>query len=330
MMQAAIKNFANQFSFTPNIVNADRLVKKDKFILCGMGGSHLAGDILKDVQPDLRLHIHRSYGLPAWNQSELQNSLIIASSYSGNTEEVVLAYDEARKLGLDLVVVAVGGALIDKAHADNIPYIQMPDTGIQPRSALGYSFLSLLKILDQTDLLTQAKELAITLSPMSLELVGQSLARKLKNKIPVIYVSDNNYSVGYNWKIKFNETGKIPAFYNVVPELNHNEMTGFDPVQPDGESISLLVQALSDKFYFVLIKDVADHPRILKRLEILEKLYLARGLSVEVLEMFGTSRMEKIFNSLLLADWTAVHTALIYNLESEQVPMVEEFKKLMK
>ncbi len=321
MMQDAIRDFAKQFLFLPEIVNEDKLIQKNKFVVCGMGGSHLAGDVLKDVVPELEIYIHRMYGLPNWRDEELEQSLIIASSYSGNTEEVIDAYDKAQEKGLALCVIAVGGKLIEKAKQDGVPYIQMPDTGIQPRSALGYSFLSLLKMIGQEDMLKEAGELASVLQPEKLEAEGKALADRIIGKVPVIYTSDQYYSMAYNWKIKFNETGKIPAFYNVLPELNHNEMTGYDVQESSKE--------LSSCFYFIFLKNEDDHPRVQKRMEILEQLYTDRGLSVEVITVSGANKAEKIFSSLLLADWTAVNTAENYGLEAEQVPMVEEFKKLM-
>lgn len=118
-----------------------------------------------------------------------------------------------------------------------------------------------------------------------------------------------------------NETGKIPAFYNVFPELNHNEMTGFDVIDS--------TQGLSHNMKFVFLKDRDDHERIQKRMEIAERLLEERGFEVIVLEVSGEKVCEKLFRSLLLADWVALHTARLYGTESEQVPMIEEFKKLM-
>jgi glucose/mannose-6-phosphate isomerase len=131
-----------------------------------------------------------------------------------------------------------------------------------------------------------------------------------------------NHGIARNWKIKFNETGKIPAFYNSLPELNHNEMTGFDVADAS--------RALSEHFYFLILKDPEDNPRIHKRMEILEKLYADRGLSVETITLEGDAAFYKAAVALMIADWAAFYTAEGYGLESEQVPMVEEFKKLIK
>ena len=322
MMKQAIENFAKQFAWQPQIDNEDKLMRQEKIIICGMGGSHLAADILKDIRPDLRIRVHRSYGLPQWSLPELKKSLIILSSYSGNTEEVLDAYQAAKKSGLAMAVISVGGKLIDLAQSDGVAFVRMPDTGIQPRLALGFSFLGLLKLLGLEELQAQAKELSGVLEPKKLAALGQEMAEKIYQKVPVVYSSENNYSVAYNWKIKLNETGKIPAFYNLLPELNHNEMNGFD--------VKDSIRDLASVFCFIFLKDSDDHPRIAKRFEVLQKLYKDRRLSVMEMKLEGANRLEKIFSSLLLADWTAYYIADKYGLESEQVPMVEEFKKMIK
>ena len=322
MMRDAIQNFAAQFTFQPKLENAHRLPKYRQYILLGMGGSHLAADLALVTRPDLPLVIHSDYGLPALPAKELKSSLVIASSYSGNTEEALDGFDEARKKRLPAVAIAVSGELITQAKKYRAPYILLPDTGIQPRSALGFSIMALMKVMNEEQELKRLHRLAKTLKPATLEAAGQALAERLKHSIPVIYSSRRNQSLAYNWKIKFNETGKVPAFYNVLPELNHNEMTGFD-VRPAS-------RPLSEHFYFLFLRDTADHPRVQKRMRIIDGLYRDRGLRVEVIPLAGKNVYEKIFRSLLLADWAAVHTAALNELESEQVPMVEEFKRLMK
>ena len=315
-------DFPKQFTFEPQVENAERLPKANGFVVGGMGGSHLAADLAKMISPALPLTIHSDYGLPALPEAALKQSLIIASSYSGNTEEVIDGLKAAKKKKLPIVCIAVGGELIALAKKMNLPYIQMPNTGIQPRSALGFSLRALLKVFGDEKNLRLSKQLAKTLKPDQIEKAGKALAERLKNSVPVIYSSTANRAIAYNWKIKLNETGKIPAFYNVLPELNHNEMNGFD-VKPSSRQ-------LSEHLYFLLLSDAADHPRNKKRMNILEQLYRDRGLRVERLALTGKNIFEKIFNSLLLADWTAVASADLYGLESEQVPMIEEFKKLMK
>ncbi|MDP3741509.1 MAG: bifunctional phosphoglucose/phosphomannose isomerase [bacterium] len=345
MMNDAIKNFAKQFKYRPKI-QGGKIKKYKKFVIAGMGGSHLAAGILKTIKPELDITIHRDYGLPKIGDLSRPSAtlsrpgegkgrgrtLVIASSYSGNTEETISAFEEAVKFELPIAAIAIGGKLLELAKKYDVPYVQMPDTGIQPRSALGFSLLALLKVMKQNDLLKEVRGLAGILSPLQFEEQGKALAQKLKNKVPVIYASAKNYSLAYNWKIKFNETGKIPAFYNTFPELNHNEMTGFDPVKSREAglpSAEFNRASLQDKFHIIMLKDSHDHPQIQKRMEVIAKLFQDRGLPVEILELRGGSKLEQIFSSLILADWTAFYTAEGYGLESEQVPMVEEFKRLI-
>ncbi|MFA4975295.1 MAG: bifunctional phosphoglucose/phosphomannose isomerase [Candidatus Paceibacterota bacterium] len=320
-MYESIKNFNKQFLYEPEIKNYENLVKKSSFIVVGMGGSALAPLLLKTWKLKIDIIIHRDYGLPEFLDEELKNKLIILSSYSGNTEEVISAFKEAKNKNLNMCIISTGGKLLSLAKENNIPYIELPNMGIQPRMALGLSIKAFLKFIGEEEELKKIGELATTLNPSDYENDGKALAERMKNCIPIIYSSNNNSSIIYNWKIKLNETGKIPAFYNVFPELNHNEMTGFD--------IKDSTKVLSSKFYFIILKDNKDNPEIFKRIEILGKLLKDRNFQVEIIELNGKDTWYKIFSSLLLADWTAYYTALEYGLEPEQVPMVEELKKLI-
>ncbi len=263
-MQDAILNFPKQFHWRPKIENGP-LKKYKKFVVAGMGGSHLAGDIIKSLRPELDIVVHSDYGLPIGlppflipstslradkegekgefssptpsssppraggenKRSQRRGVLVIASSYSGNTEETIDAFEKAVAENLPVAAIAIGGKLLELAKKHSVPYIQLPDTGIQPRSALGFSMMAMLKLMKQNELLKAARELSQIVRPHNLEQSGKTLAERLKNFVPVIYSSTRNAAVAYNWKIKLNETGKIPAFYNIFPELNHNEMTGF-------------------------------------------------------------------------------------------------------
>ncbi len=319
-MEEAIKNFAKQFEWKPEIQNAGAFRTAQRLVLAGMGGSHLAADLLTAYDPNIAVHVHRDYGVPAVG-GDLKEVLFVASSYSGNTEETLDFAREALRLKRNLALVAVGGKLIDFARKNKLPYIVLPDTGIQPRSALGFSITALATFLGDTKMRSELSTLSTKLEPAALRAAGESLAKTLLGFIPVIYSSARNQGVAYNWKIKFNETGKSPAFYNVFPELNHNEMTGFD-VTPS-------TAALSEKFHFIFLTDAADHPQIQKRMAVCRKLYENRGLPVTAVPLSGATVFEKIFNSLLLADWVAFHTALSYGVSPDGVPMVEEFKKLI-
>jgi glucose/mannose-6-phosphate isomerase len=320
-MYEIIKNFNKQFEYEPQIEGSLSFEGVKNFIAFGMGGSHLAADILNSYDPSFGILVHKNYGLPSLPEEILKQSLIILNSYSGNTEEVIDSFNLALEKKLKMVSITYNGKLLELSKQYNIPFIKLPEPKIQPRLVLGFHTKALLKILNREKELKEISKLAYILKPEEFEEQGRDLSRKIKDKIPVIYASEKNQAIAYIWKIKFNETSKIPAFYNVFPELNHNEMTGFD--------IKEVTKNLSQNFIFLILFDDEDHPKIQKRMTILKNLYEERGLKVEILRLEGQNRFYKIFSSLVLADWTSFLLAKEYKVEPEEVPMVEEFKKLM-
>lgn len=320
-MKEAIEQFTKQLSWEPEIQNADRLVDKKYYVLAGMGGSHLAAGLLKLYRPGIPIYTHRSYGLPPYDDAFLKDSLLIASSYSGNTEEVVDFLEEGYSRGYDMMIVTTGGVLLDFAKDNNIPYIQLPDDGIQPRSAYGYSAKALATIVKEEGFLKECMSLAEKVVPKELQKYGEELGDTLEGSVPVFYTSNTNLWIAYNWKIRMNETAKIPAFYNVFPECNHNELTGFDVVDS--------YQDFIQKFHVVMLKDEADHPRIQKRMQLTEDILEQKGVLVTSLYIQGESRLEKVFNSLLSADWAAYSIATKTGADPENIPIIEELKKKM-
>ncbi len=320
-MEQAIRDFPKQFEWEPVIRNADALVRKESTIVAGMGGSAWPAEIIQALRPMLDIVVQRDYEFSGIPETVLQNSLVIASSYSGNTEEPISVFKKALERKLPLCAITTGGKLLDLAKENSVPYVEIKNTGIQPRMAKGFMVRGLLKLMGEEETLAETSKLATLLQSYEAEEQGKELAHQLKGKIPMIYASTQNKAIAYVWKITFNETAKIPALYNVFPELNHNEMTGFD-VQP-------VTKSLSEDFLCILLRDTDDYSKITKRMDVLKTLYENRNLSVRDIELKGSSRMEKIFSSLFLADWAAYYTAKEYGVEPEQVPMVEEFKRLM-
>ena len=239
----------------------------------------------------------------------------------GGTEEAIDAFSTARAKHLAVAVVAARGKLVALAQKFKLPYVQMPDFHMQPRMATGLSLKAMLAVMGEKAWLSEAKALAAQLHPAREERRGKDLAKRLYGSVPIIYASMRNFAIAQNWKIKFNETGKIPAFANFISELNHNEMTGFDA--------KVKTAPLSRNFHFMFLKDGADDRRIMKRFSVLERLFHDRGFKVEVILLEGKNELHKIFNALVFADWTAYHTAKLYGVDFEQVPMVEEFKRLI-
>ncbi|MCB9803038.1 hypothetical protein H6761_03435 [Candidatus Nomurabacteria bacterium] len=319
-MFKVIEDFPKQFSWPAKVNNAKNYRSKNKFIVLGMGGSHLAADILNH-HLDKEIIVHHSYGLPKLSDKTLKDYTIIASSFSGNTEEVIDGLKLALQKKLSVAVLAVGGKLIKMAKEKNLAYVQMPDLGLQPRMGLGLQTKALLALMRENKVARDLKSLANT-KTKTYQKQGQKLAKQLKNKVPIIYACHYYETLAYNWKIKFNEDTKIPAFYNTFPELNHNEMNGFDHV--------LSTKHLSEKFHFIFLKDKNDHPRINKRMQVLQKLLTQRKFPVTIIELKGKNIWEKMFTNLIIADFTAFYLAGHYGIDPEPVQMVEQFKKLIK
>ena len=321
-----IKRFTEQFSYKPEIMNEDKLVRKERVIIAGMGGSRLVGDILRMWKPDKEVLVHSDYNLPPISSEHLNSSLVIANSYSGNTEETVDAALKALELGLSLAVVATGGKLIDIAKENDLPYVQVPADRLPARSDLGHDLMAILKIIGDDDGVAEASLLR-SLDPEESEEEGENLAKALENKIPVIYTSERNIELGYIWKVIINETAKIPAFCNRFPELNHNEIAGFENSD------------LSKNFHFIFLHDVDDDKtgRIGLRMEKLDELYGQKGLPVTRQELKGespstslrTSHLKKIFSSVILAHWTAYYLAKQYEVDPEKTDIIEDFKKML-
>ncbi len=318
-MEKAIRDFGKQFDYVPEIKNKGNLKPFRRVVLCGMGGSHLAAGIFNTVDSEFELYTHSDYGLPKRSFEFFQDSLIIASSYSGNTEETISALEETLQKNLNVVVLTTGGKLLEIAREKNLPFIEMPNTGIQPRSALGFSFVALAYLLDDKKIIKEIENIKGKLNPENFEQKGKELTEKISGKTPIIYTSTKNLSIAYNWKIKFNETGKIPAFYNVFPEMNHNELTGFD--------LNNKTKAFASKFVPIFIFDSKDNPKIARRMQVAKKIYQDKGLECLELALEGQSDLQKVFSALLIADWAAFYTALANGAEPNEVKMVEGFKK---
>lgn len=314
-MEQSIINFNKQFEYDPIIRDVEKLKSNYKhYIICGMGGSHLAAGILKMARPGIELYVHRDYNLPPFDEEFLKNSLLIASSHSGNTEEVISFLKLALLKGYDTAIITTGGQLFELAVSEQIPHIIIPDEDIEPRLALGYSALALAEILGEKDLVKELSSLTKKINPKELKKEADSISNSIDLKIPVIYASNKNLQIAYNWKIKFNETAKTPAFYNIFPELNHNEMQSFDD------------ESNNDKFHFIFIHDADDFERVEKRMTITSEMLEQRGYMVTNLELFGSSTLEKIFNNLLIADWVALNIANLKNKNPQAVLMIEDFK----
>lgn len=319
-MEEKILNFPQQFAYAPVIENGP-VDFEGSAIVAGMGGSHLGAGLLKIADPALDFIIHTDYGLPALPERAYAHRLVVASSYSGNTEETVDALETAIKRGMHTAVLTRGGRLLEIAREKNIPAIVLPSVGIQPRFALGYQVIALARIFGNNAALEILRKCAHDLTPKDFKEEGNELAKALKGKIPIIYTSRANAYLGYVWKVKINESAKIPAFASVLPEANHNEMNGFDVLDSTREITALCAA--------VFLRDPADDVRIVHRMDNTRNLYRERGVAAIDVALSGSTPWHTIFNATILADWLALALANYYGTDPENVPMIEQFKKLI-
>lgn len=315
-----ILNFNKQLSFKNiKLVNADALKKggkPDGIIIAGMGGSALAGDLVKFLAKDYGLKIPvivwKDYGLPRTN---FKNPLFIAVSFSGNTEETIFAFSASKKYKLRAVVISSGK--LEKLALKNHAVAALFSAGdLLPRQSLGLLFYGVVSIIR-----LKFPEFKIAefndLRSADFQQQGRGLARLLKNRIPVIYASAANQTIAYNWKIRFNETAKIPAFWNVLPEMDHNEIVGFE------------TSRFASKFSAIFLNDFNDSPRVKKRFKITKKLLKQRGVLCFDAVLSGRNILEKFWKAVMLADWIAFYSAKLANVNPVATPIIDQIKKAM-
>jgi glucose/mannose-6-phosphate isomerase len=317
-MRDAIGRFQEQFAFRPTIENALSLQAYANTIVCGMGGSHLGPWLIREYGNHPEIVIHRDYGLPKVPASVMSDTLVILSSHSGNTEEVLDSGREALARGLPLAAVTTGGKLAEFAREHAIPHVVFPHLDLQPRVATALSMISIAALMRDAALDQEIRVAGGAIDAFALESDGARIAQRLYEKLPVIYASSANMPLAAMWKIKMNETGKVPAFYNVFPEMNHNELCGFDVVESTrGNSANVCA---------VFLEDPADHPRIQKRMQAAAEVLTEKGILVERVQLQAAG-LEKAFRAITLADWVALSLAGHYGVPDEDVPVVEDFKR---
>ena len=302
----------------------------DSIILCGMGGSGHPGDLLNALGvTTVPLYIHRNYDLPTGYLASmgLKTPLVVASSFSGNTEETLTAYQAAQQQKLPLLASASGGALQGWAKRDDVPFCLIDYAGMQPRHTLFAAFTGIATALknsgaarDLTASLQQVADLLTTITP-DLAKPAQALAKKINGRTPVYVSGEPLGFAAKNFKIQTNENAKYPAFWNTFPELNHNEMIGFSNLKGSHNP---------NLFIAVFLRTEDDHPRVQARLDVTADLYRQWGADVAEFTAPGTSILEKIFTTVTFGLWTTCYLALEQNIDPVPVEGVEEFKTRLK
>jgi len=323
-MHSMIVNYPKQFARGLDLAKEVKLSRDvAEVIVVGIGGSALAPDIVFNLFGGhiiVPTCVHRSYDLPKKVSAQ---TLVIAISFSGNTEETLSAVELAYEQGARVVAVASGGKLAKFAREHSLPLVLLTreSDNFQPRMSSGYIIAILTQLLVSAGVLaTSDKEMLLaaaeSLSKMELEQQGKQIAQLLPGRIPLIYTSDSYWPVARIAKIKINENSKTPCFWNVLPEMNHNEMVGFSNTQGVG-------------YFALLLRDLADNSRINRRMEVLAEVLREKGIESKTVEMPGTNKYEKTLGTLMLMDWVSYWLALELGIDPTPVEMVEKFKAAM-
>jgi len=281
----------------------------DHIFVVGMGGSAISGDILKSLfhEIDIPVHVIRDYKMPDFLT---EHSLVFAVSYSGNTEETLSAVEHAIEKKPNLIAITSGGKL---AGAENV--IKIP-AGLQPRAALGYLFFPMLGVLHNSNIIRIKNEdlnemIDILKGVDEINEEAETLAKKIKDKIPIIYASDLLKPVAYRWKTQINENAKQAAFYNVFSEMNHNEIAG--------------IQGMDRKYIAILLRDKFDNKQVQKRMEICKELMEER-FDVEEIYTRGNGLLARIFSTIFFGDFVSYHLALWNRVDPTPVDIIEDLK----
>jgi glucose/mannose-6-phosphate isomerase len=298
-------------------------------VITGLGGSGIGGDLIKSgasSQLSLPLYVNRGYHLPGFIDNE---TLVFVISYSGNTEETLSAFQEALEHKCKVVIVSSNGLLGTAAQEKNLPWVKLPP-GYPPRAALGYLFFPIWKILARAGFIPEQseaeeetiallKQLADTYSitqPVSSNPAKQ-LAQKLLHKIPVIYGTlDNTDVVAYRWKCQLNENSKVYASYHLFPELNHNEIMGWEGAGSIGQQCIVII-----------LQEKDDSERIKRRIEVTTQILQGKVAQVIPLYSQGHSRLARLYSLIYLGDYVSYYLALLRNIDPTPVRSIDYLKQ---
>jgi len=300
----------------------------DKVVVLGMGGSAIGGDLVRSLvqfESKIPVIVHRDYGLPTFADAR---SLLIASSYSGNTEETLSAFEAALGAGNKKLVMTTGGKLQQMAEANNIPVFKI-EYKAQPRAALGYSFLPTLGVLQKLgfikDKTADVAETVQLLERMSAKLdeksplktnLAKQLAQRLYGRLPVIYGAGIAAEAAHRWKTQINENSKAWGFYEVFPELNHNATVGYP-----------LPKEVASKIRIVLLRSPNFNERIKLRYEVTGELLKQAGVAYEFVDSEGKSLLSQMMSLVMMGDFTSYYLAILYGVDPSPVKVISYLKE---
>ncbi|MDR8394059.1 bifunctional phosphoglucose/phosphomannose isomerase [Aliifodinibius sp. S!AR15-10] len=304
----------------------DFIPNKIKHIcIAGMGGSAIAGDLIqaytKDSSP-VPVEVVKGYEVPNWVDEE---TLMIASSFSGNTEETLAALQQAREKGAKPMALTSGGELLLQATRHGFDYFLIPSE-MRARAAVGYSFIVLFRIFQKLGFLKEGEEALAETKTFLENRVGLlsnysdnealGLANELSETLPVVYTNNNFMkAVGQRWCTQFEENSKTLSYRNEFPEMTHTEIVGW-------EQITHLTGRLS----IIFLMDREDGERIEQRMRITRELIEDQADSIITLNTSGKSRLTRMFSLIQLADWTSFYLAIINGVDPSPVAKIDLFK----
>ena len=303
----------------------------ERVIIAGMGGSAIGADLLEVYAAPLSpvpIVVHRDYDLPAWAKGE--NTLVICSSHSGNTEETLSAYEAAKAAGCRVLALTTGGKLAAAATNSGDALWQFTYPG-QPRAAIHHSFGLLLAAFTRLGFVPDPEE----------ELKGAVAAMQTQQKTLLPEIPDTANSakrmagqfmerwitifgagimapVARRWKTQINEIAKANAGFEFLPEANHNTMEAV--TQPEKEFAHTMA---------IFLRSGNNHPRNQRRVELTRTAIMVQGVNTDFIEAQGDSVLANIWTALHYGDYTAYYLAMAYELDPSPVPMIEEFKGKM-
>jgi len=276
----------------------------------GMGGSAIGGDLAAALLADelkVPMSVHRDYGLPAFIG---RDSLVIASSYSGNTEETLSAFEEARKRGAKVLALTTGGTLATQARAANYPVVTFSYKA-RPRATLGYSLGLVLGSLTRLGL---TRDLSADIDAAIADLAkleervhegartndAKKLAIELYGRVTFAYGAGVMGVMARRVKGQWNENAKNWSAYDVMSELNHNAVVGFPNPQIAREAITVL-----------LLRSDRDNPRHKIRFDVTRELLDRASIQHKSLQFGGTNLLSEVLQMTLFTDYVSFYVALL-------------------
>ncbi len=298
-------------------------------VVLGMGGSAIGGDLLKGLVGEectAPITVVRGYALPASVRGP--NYLVVGCSYSGNTEETLAAFQEAMERDVLSAAITTGGKLAALAQEKGIPWARF-NYQAQPRAALGYSFVLLLGLLSRLGLLrdhaADLEEAIGTMEAWQAEIepdvpaarnVAKSLANRLFDRLPVVYGAGLLAAVANRWKTQFNENSKHWAFFEELPELDHNAVVGLS-----------IPRAVCERVIVLMLRSSHDHRRVQARWEVTGELLRREGVETETAYGRGESRLAQMLSLIHLGDWVSFYLAMLNEVDPTPVATINFLKQ---